>query len=146
VGSSQAVWSRDRSRISTRVSLKPEEVWKGSIPESGVLVLLPGGQLDGIEQAVSGVPNLAQGERVVLFLRQRGSGFHLVGMAQGLFRVPRSTDGSPARAVRSFDGLKLLPAGPAQSRAQPYSGEALALPLDALHARVRAAIGAGPVR
>jgi hypothetical protein len=142
VSSTRAVWSQDHRRITTRVVLQPEAAWKGRIPAAGIVVLLPGGQLDGLGQEVSGVPEAAVGERVVLFLRRRGPWFRLVGMAQGFFRVPPVTDGSAAQAIRNYDGLKLVPGDSARTPVP----EPLSLSLDGLQARVAEAVMAGPVR
>jgi hypothetical protein len=141
VSSTRAVWSQDHRRILTRVFLQPEALWKGASPPAGIVVLLSGGQLDGLAQEVSGVPEVASGERVVLFLRQRGPWFRLVGMAQGLFRVPPIAGGLAAQAIRNFGGLKLVPGA-----APTVPPEALSLPLDVLRARVAEAATAGPVR
>jgi hypothetical protein len=138
----RVAWSVDHRRILTRAFLKPEEAWKGTIPGGGVVVLLPGGELEGLGQRVSGVPEVAAGERVVLFLRRRGDSFRLVGMSQGLFRVPQAAAGATELAIRNFDGLKLVPVGSSSS----HSEEVLSLPLDALRASVTAAAGAGPGR
>jgi hypothetical protein len=142
VRSTGVAWSGDHRRILTRASLEAEEAWKGTLPGSGVVLLLPGGQLDGLSQEISGTPEVIVGERVILFLRHRGDSFRLVGMAQGLFRVPPVSGGTAAVAIRNLDGLKVVAIAPAKAP-QPA---VLSVPLEALRASVAAAMGREPGR
>lgn len=86
----QARWTRDHRRLVTRVTVAVEERWKGDAPAE-ITVLRPGGELDGLGQEVLGEPRFETGERVVLFLVERGDFYRAVGMAQGAFRVEGGT-------------------------------------------------------
>ncbi len=74
-----------------------------------MVVVTPGGELDGIGQHISGVSPMPQGQRVVLFLEQFSAEAHRmfrpVGMAQGTMRV--QTLGQTLCAMRDLEGLHL---------------------------------------
>lgn len=108
--------------IFTRVTLKPIAFWKGEpLPELAVRV--PGGAVGEIDQLVQGVAKFGPGEEVVIFLRKAAPGlFTVERWALGKFSV------ASARAVRDRSGLFCLGCA---------AGEADALPLDELRARVR---------
>lgn len=94
VKSVRSRWSSDRSRIVTDVELEVAESLKGS-PGSSLLILQPGGVVGEVGQQISGLPSFVEGEEVVVFLERRGtSAFRVRGMAQGKYRVERSSDGS----------------------------------------------------
>ncbi len=63
-----------------------EQVLKGDLEESSVTVAQAGGpDRDGTFLAVPGVPRLAVGDRVLLFLRPSGSRFRIVEAGLGMF-------------------------------------------------------------
>lgn len=67
--------------------LAVEEVLKGFVPGSGIMVRQPGGfGTDGTVMEVMGLPMLEAGDRVLLFLRREESGAHaIVEYALGMF-------------------------------------------------------------
>jgi hypothetical protein len=135
-------WSRDHRRILTRVLVQTTESWKGAPPRSPVAVLTPGGELDGIGQQISGIPEVSTGDRVILFLRQRADAFRLVGMAQGLFRVEPGTVASGEVASRNLGGLSLVPReAPKHEGSEPQP-----MPVVELRERVATAVRLGVVR
>ncbi|MFZ5469487.1 MAG: hypothetical protein ACOZIN_08630 [Myxococcota bacterium] len=100
----EAKWSGDRRRIFTEVSLEVVETWKGA-PPARLVIVQPGGVVGDVGQRVEGVAHFRVGEEVVVFLEARGTGRYLVsGMAQGKYRVERSTDGQLALAVPDSAG------------------------------------------
>lgn len=126
VVSASAVWTGDHRRIVTRVVVEVREAWKGGAT-GRLTVVQPGGELDGIGQRVSGVASLSSGERVVLFLERAGAQHHVVGLAQGVYRVLPSDGAAGSRAVpASLDGLELVsPPGPPPAARAPTSVSAL---------------------
>ena len=90
--------SHDGQLIETVYRVKVSEFLKGSpapsrnSTDSGeILVSLPGGVADGVQQTIAGVPKLETDREYVLFLWRSGSGrLLLVGMSQGLLRIHRS--------------------------------------------------------
>jgi hypothetical protein len=127
-------WTRDGARIVTDVELAVSESWKGGAPRT-IVVMQPGGVVGDLGQRVEGSASFTPGEEVVLFLEARGERYTVSGMAQGRFRVERSSDGTLAYArqdqcqqLRLVDPLTRQEVAPAP----------LALKLEALRARVQA--------
>jgi len=50
-----------------------------------LVVIQPGGQVDGLKQVVSGYPGFEPGRRLLLFLDRAGSAWRVVGLSQGVF-------------------------------------------------------------
>jgi hypothetical protein len=74
-------------RVERVVTLAVVRALKGSTGEALQLVL-PGGTYGRYRTVVPGVPEVAEGEEAVLFLRQTPTGTaHLVGFSQGILRV-----------------------------------------------------------
>lgn len=96
--------------------------WGGH--EATRVIRLPGGVLaDGRGSMIPGMPRLALGEEVVLFLSEESDeGLRVpVGLSQGKYRIVTASDGArtavqtgdhvtliSARATRSIDGLEML--------------------------------------
>lgn len=144
-----ARWTKDGGRIVTDIELRVVEAWKGAASGT-VKVMQPGGVVGEIGQRVDGIASFAPGEEVVVFLEARGNRFTLAGMAQGRFKVERSSDGRSAYVRQDQCGeLHLIDAVTRQAVSQPP----LAMPLEKLKQQVRVAppagvtppTGAGPV-
>jgi hypothetical protein len=123
--------------IVTRFRFAVAEGLKG-VPTTDTLdVVLPGGTFEGIRYRITGMPNFAPGEEVVLFLTRPDSAGRVwpVGLAQGGFRVRRETDGPP-RVRRNFAGLRF------QGSARAAGIQADDLRLDDLLDEVRSLTGA----
>jgi hypothetical protein len=124
----------DAGRITTAVEVERLETWAG--PDLEVLrVLVPGGVVGNVGQRVEGAPRFVQGEEVVLFLAAHGPAFQPVGLAEGVWRVDRSSGSVPIVRPEPLEGGVLL-VGPDASRAASLQTP---MPLDALRAQVRAA-------
>ncbi|QRN95239.1 matrixin family metalloprotease [Archangium violaceum] len=113
---------QDTGRIVTDVEVSVTEFLRGSAARSSLHVVLPGGIVGDLRQDVSGAPELAPGEEVVLFLSHGTEGPRVVGLAQGAFRVHRSENGREVlasavlpEALRLVDPLSLQPV-PTQAR------------------------------
>lgn len=130
-------WTSDHRRIVTDVEIQVAESLKGSSAQT-LVVLQPGGVVGDIGQKVSGLASFARGEEVVVFLQQRGTDRFIVsGMAQGKFRVERSSDGTAAFAIPDSLGDALL-VDP--KTGQPTSKRTPILALDDLRRTVKAAL------
>jgi hypothetical protein len=99
--------SQDGRRVFTQIDVDVKEAIKGQPPKT-VSVIQPGGEVGDIGQLVSGTAHYAVGEEVVLFLERHGPNFRTVGMAQGKYRVERSTDGKAAFALPEPEGDAML--------------------------------------
>jgi hypothetical protein len=137
----ESKWTGDHARIVTEIEVEVAQTIKG-IPAEKLTVVQPGGAVGDIGQSVSGTASFKHGEEVVLFLERRPGGTFLVsGMAQGKFRVERSSDGRAAYAVPDSAGEALL-LDP-QTR-QPVSQSKRTMTLDELETMVRASIKQEP--
>ena len=87
--------SRSGRRIVTDVRVRTEESWLGAGPApSEFLVKIYGGRIGDEAELVFGQAEFVTGERSVLFLMERGGGSAVVtGMAQGQYRLLRSSGG-----------------------------------------------------
>lgn len=133
-------WTADKLRIVTVVELEVSEALKGA-PGRTATLIQPGGVVGDVGQKVSGLASFAPGEEVVVFLERRGGGtFHVAGMAQGKFRVERSSDGQATFAIpEHVDAVLLDPI-----TREPVEPSARAMRLEELKQRVRAALGQAP--
>lgn len=86
-------WTADRRGIESLVTVDALRYLKGDLG-GRVTVRVPGGEAGGLVNLIPGVPRLAPGDHVVLFLTTRGPSVPVVtGTTQGVFRVgvdPRS--------------------------------------------------------
>jgi hypothetical protein len=74
-------------RVERVVTLDVVRVLKGS-PGEALQLVLPGGTYGRYRTVVPGVPEVAEGEEAVLFLRPSPNGAtHLLGFSQGIVRV-----------------------------------------------------------
>ena len=141
VKATQSRWSADHKRIITEVTIEVAEFFKGA-GSSTLVVRQPGGEIDGIGQKVSGLASFAEGEEVVLFLERVETGKYRVnGMAQGKYRVERSSDKRAVFVVpESTEEAQVIDPqthAPVESDRQPME-------LASLKAKVRAAANAHP--
>ncbi len=136
VTKSESRWTGDHKRIVTDVWIDVAEFFKGSGGRT-VIVQQPGGEMDGIGQKVSGLASFSTGEEVVLFLERQGSEkYRVAGMAQGKFRVERSSDGKATYVVPDGAGEAMLIDPQTGTQVQ---GDSQPMELAKLRAKVRAA-------
>jgi hypothetical protein len=85
----EASWNGARTKIYTRVTLRPTEVLKGERDPGMLTIKMIGGQVGEDVAHLPGTPAFAAGERVLVFLEPRddGDGYLIVGLFQGLFRL-----------------------------------------------------------
>jgi hypothetical protein len=120
-------WNRERTQISTRVDLEPEEVLKGVPSRDRISFVQPGGRVGSVGSVVPETPSFSDGERVVLFLTRRRDGQRVViALFQGKFNIERDPTTSLDMAVRRAPG----------------SGQILdRMTLDVLRSQILAAVG-----
>jgi hypothetical protein len=100
-------WDDDGHMIRTFTTLEILANLKGE-GEAHLVVRQLGGEVDDVGSFVTGDAHFEIGEEVLVFLRSNPDGepvFHLIGLAQGKFRIERSPDG--VRAVRDLSDLSL---------------------------------------
>lgn len=126
----------------TRLRFRVNESLKGSAAADTLCVVLPGGVVDGIRYRISGMPEFAVGDEVVLFLTGPDDSGRAwpIGLAQGDFHVHRTEDRAP-QVQRNMKELQF------QGSARTASPAAVQLPpsdllLSELLAEIRSATGA----
>jgi hypothetical protein len=80
-------WTADRSGIESLITIDAINYLKGQWGEH-VTVRVPGGQVGTFVNLIPGAPRLAEGDRVVLFLKASGPSIPVItGTSQGVYRV-----------------------------------------------------------
>jgi hypothetical protein len=135
--SAKSDWDSSGRSIHTRIEIKVEEAWKGSVaPDERMVIVQPGGTVGDIEMRVHGMPSFALGEKAVLFLAGQGAP-RVVGLSQG--KRPVHWDGTAKRWVAESAEHSAVVRRDAQGRLQPALPEP-AMSLDELRERVRALV------
>ncbi len=139
VASVQTSWASDHHHIYRRVLVKTEQSWKGNGSKE-VVVVLPGGEIDGVGEKVVGEPTFSEGMRGVFFLEPAGHAHRVIGLSQGFFLS------GPDGLVQRNDELALVHPGADGYRiAEHGAGAVPPVSLAALHERVSRALSvAGP--
>ena len=109
VESVESTWSARRRTVLTRIRFSMEKNIKG---EGADLTLrLLGGTAKGLRVVMSGMPVLAPGDHLLLFLRMVDGeqDYFLFGMAQGVFRVRPGPDGAPVAVQDSASVFLMSP-------------------------------------
>ena len=137
VVSVKSEWDASGRNIHTRIEIKVEETWKGSVaPDEHIVMVQPGGTVGDIEMRVHGMPSFAPGEKAVLFLAGQGAP-RVVGMSQGKRSV--HWNGTAKRWEAEVAEHSAVVRRDSQGRLQPAMPEP-AMTLDELRQRVRALV------
>jgi hypothetical protein len=104
--------------VNTYVSIEPQAVLSGVLPEGEIVLKERGGQVSGRIEKIFGAPEYAVGEQVVAFLSQDADGaLHTTAMAMGKYDV-QSPGGAAATVSRRFGaGVTLLDRRPGRRHA-----------------------------
>ncbi|MDE2923306.1 MAG: hypothetical protein OYL92_17495 [Acidobacteriota bacterium] len=99
---------------STDFAVAVEDVLKGTVPGGTIIVRQPGGaSAGGIAMKVLGLPMLAEGDRVLLFLDRANDVYRPVELALGMFFEVRSGQMALLMREPSLRGEVTMPADPA---------------------------------
>ncbi len=132
-------FTQDGRRIITDTEIQIGEVLKGKIYAPTLVVMQPGGIVGDVGQRVEGTAHFTIGEEVVVFLDRRGTErFAVTAMAQGKFRVERSSDGKAAYAVPESSSSLLIDPLTQKETSSPIK----AMPLGELKMKIAAALAA----
>ena len=97
-------WNLDRTAIETRIDLKVDEIFKGTVDQSKISFHQLGGKVGEIASSVGEAASFEVGERVAVFLfKNNWDRLQLVGFFQGKFAVERGPKGQ--MAVRRIPGV-----------------------------------------
>ncbi|MGY8823167.1 MAG: hypothetical protein ACKVJG_04395 [Candidatus Latescibacterota bacterium] len=122
-------------RIYTHYSFTIGETVKGNGKQT-LELHLPGGQSQGLQSRIAGMPTFAVGEEIVLFLTEKNQLGHAwpVGLGQGTFRIERSED-QAARVYQNLDGLSFYEGAAKRAKAEePIQGSKIGIFLERLRA------------
>jgi hypothetical protein len=89
----EARWRDDHKFVYTYVTIEVEEVMKGRLGESTIVLEELGGTANGVTATVEGVPVFEAGERVIVFLDVVEDAYRCHGFAQGKFTVQDARGG-----------------------------------------------------
>lgn len=107
VAECESRWNESHTTIYTEVVVTPELWIKHRTELAAVTLRIPGGQIGETVMTVSNLPDFHTGERVVLFLIERPTGYELAGGLQGKVLVENgqilASDG-PDEALGDFVG------------------------------------------
>ncbi len=112
--------------LSTDLMFQVEEVLKGFVPGSIIVVRQPGGRRpDGLVGSVMGLPTLAEGDRVLLFLDPANAVYRTVELALGMFFEVPVAGGALLLRELSLQEEMSVPRGAAaqRERSQPRDAE-----------------------
>jgi len=141
VASTEARWSDPQRQAIETVVTFTDLTWLRGGPQAQVELRFGGGELEGLHEAVAGVPQFTVGERRVVFAHAGHLVSPIVGFNQGLFRV---VDGADGPVVLDADGKAVTGVGRAALQRGAVDDRGAALPLDAFLARVRAQMAPVP--
>lgn len=66
----QSEWTHNKSRIMTRTTIQVDEYLKGNGNRNSIVVNHPGGEIDGVGELYSHMPEFNNDEEVLLFLKK----------------------------------------------------------------------------
>jgi hypothetical protein len=93
VQSIEAKWHEEHRFVYTYVTIAVDEIHKGRIEGSTVVLQELGGSANGITATVPSTPEFALGERVIVFLDVVNGYYRCHGFAQGKFHVEQTAAG-----------------------------------------------------
>jgi hypothetical protein len=132
--STETEWNAQRTRIYTRISVRIDETFKGSLGRSQIVTVIQlGGKKDGVTWDYSGRPVFSVGESVVLFTtRGKNNNLTVVGLKQGKMQVV----GSEVR--RDFSGITMVQRSADGRGLQQLAVKPVRMTIDELRNRIAA--------
>lgn len=80
-------WNADKSRIYTTATLNVDEYLKGNNNGSSVVVIYPGGEVNGIGELYTHMPKFEDNENVLVFLKKDVKGYKVFDGEEGKIRI-----------------------------------------------------------
>jgi len=154
VSKTESHWiDRDKQAIETQVTFE-DLTWLRGPAQSSITLHFAGGEIDGLREAIAGVPGFTVGERRIIFARNGRYISPIVGFDQGALRVVEGQDGpvvvGPNGTALSDGTASLGVRGalrsgtPSADDEQPQPADAQPAPLNQFLDRVRGQIGSSP--
>lgn len=101
--SRRSAWNDDHTQIMSWTRIRVTEYLKGT-GDRELVIRQIGGEVDGLASAIPGDGRLVPGQHAVLFLRRGEGVVFLTALAQSVFYVAMTPDGSPV-VRRELGGL-----------------------------------------
>ncbi len=104
----QSAWSNDRSRITTRATLRVDELLEGTTSGGSITLVYPGGEVGGEGEKYTHIASFARNEEVVVFARRLGDDCRIVGGEEGKVSIHKNsiTGKKMVSGVMSLDQFK----------------------------------------
>ena len=87
VDAMESCWNDAGDYIYTYLTIAVDEYWKNPQSQSEIIVQVPGGLVEDIEQKVTDTPEFRQGETVILFLFDQDGHKWVYGWEKGKYTV-----------------------------------------------------------
>jgi len=124
-GKNISVWEEAAGRrIVTYTQVHVDRTVAGE-PGTEVWIRTLGGVVGDVGQEVSGEPQMARGEKSLLFLRKRGEVYSITGRAQGLYPIVTDKKGVSRVKASPDAGLLVATPGPVESARDTLAGKLL---------------------
>lgn len=105
VSSVASDWNLNRTAIETRIDLRVEEIFKGTVDQVKISFYQLGGVAGDTASSVGAAAPFVEEERVAVFLfKNKQQRLQLVGSFQGKFSIERRSEGE--MAVRKIPGVR----------------------------------------
>jgi len=125
------------SMVYTHYQLSVSAAYKG-VPQAVIDVAVPGGAINGIQQAFAGAPALVSGQNYVLFLWTSKSGLtQVIGLSQGLFNITTNAQGQTIVSRGAATEQMVNSAG------QPVTDSNLQMTLAQLKSKIQGVLSGG---
>lgn len=103
-------WNEDKSRIQTRVTLAVEQGIKGAAAEESITILTPGGEVEGVGELYTHMPQFKENEEVLVFASKDAKGnLRVTSGASGKFTVEKDA-ATGAKRVQNLGTIDELSA------------------------------------
>ena len=90
VSAKESFWNENKTRITTKVTINPDEYIKGNNSVSEINVNIPGGEIGEIGEIYSHMPKFENDEEVLVFLQRNPKNeYRITGGELGKYRLLR---------------------------------------------------------
>lgn len=100
VAKQESGWTQDKSRIITYTTIKADEFLKGNSNQNSVVVVHPGGEVDGVGELYTHMPTFKNDEEVLLFLvkDKKSTNYNVLYGEEGKVALMNSPSGEKVTA------------------------------------------------
>jgi len=99
ISSNKSSWNNNKTRIFTEATLNIDEYLKGNNNGSSVVITYPGGEVNGVGELYTHMPNFEDNENVLVFLKKDEKGYKVFDGEEGKIRIIK--DAKTGEAITS---------------------------------------------